>query len=395
MLRKFLVTIAVSIFAFTYLPTATSGLRHKEAVEVRKMHPPQLSKLSLGKKIICYRPVREGGPNFTIELNGNKIVAQNYGHGGAGWSLGPGSANYVISQLEKSKLASDLDYNTPITVIGAGVIGLYTSYTLVQKGYKNITIISDRFDPPTSHNAGGNFSPFVTKADRQEDNTLYHIALDSLHFYQDIAKRQNLVFTKGAKILPAYFKNRNTATLEPFVGAGINPPKSVVLDFGNGTKQTMWVYDDGVFIDTGAMMQKLTQHLKKNRVKFVQKHISDLSEISDKYIVNATGLGAAILNDDKAVTPVQGHLILLKKQNPRHFNHLMFVEFDTFENTYGQKVTRAYYLFPKRIPGSSKDQVGVIGGTYIHGATESTPNEQEFDILLQNAKKFYGITHPD
>ena len=32
-----------------------------------------------------------------------------------------------------------------------------------------------------------------------------------------------------------------------------------------------------------------------------------------------------------------------------------------------------------------------VGGTFIEGATFGTPNEEEFGILLENGRKFYGL----
>jgi hypothetical protein len=37
--------------------------------------------------------------------------------------------------------------------------------------------------------------------------------------------------------------------------------------------------------------------------------------------------------------------------------------------------------------------VGVIAGTFIENADNTTPNIEEFDILLQTAKSFYGLTN--
>jgi hypothetical protein len=33
----------------------------------------------------------------------------------------------------------------------------------------------------------------------------------------------------------------------------------------------------------------------------------------------------------------------------------------------------------------------VIGGTFIENATPDTPNIEEFQIMINNAKKFYGV----
>lgn len=56
-----------------------------------------------------------------------------------------------------------------------------------------------------------------------------------------------------------------------------------------------------------------------------------------------------------------------------------------------QKVKRDFYIFPKHMPNTGVNDVGVIGGTVIEGATPATPNDKEFGIILQNAKEFYGI----
>lgn len=55
----------------------------------------------------------------------------------------------------KSKLAQGIQLTTPITIIGAGTIGLFTAYDLMKRGFTDITIVSEKFDKLTSHNAGG------------------------------------------------------------------------------------------------------------------------------------------------------------------------------------------------------------------------------------------------
>ena len=57
----------------------------------------------------------------------------------------------------------------------------------------------------------------------------------------------------------------------------------------------------------------------------------------------------------------------------------------------GQKVKRSFYIFPKHLPNTGANDVGVIGGTFIEGAHDDTRNEEEFEILVEGAKKFYGI----
>lgn len=57
--------------------------------EVRKITPPKLDTVHLGKKILCHRPMRHGSPALNLTKVSDKLIANNYGHGGSGWTLGP------------------------------------------------------------------------------------------------------------------------------------------------------------------------------------------------------------------------------------------------------------------------------------------------------------------
>ena len=72
------------VFLFLFVHTAFSA-------EIRYINPPKFDKGCIGKKIVCYRPMRDLGPQILLERNNNKLIVHNYGHGGSGWSLAPGS----------------------------------------------------------------------------------------------------------------------------------------------------------------------------------------------------------------------------------------------------------------------------------------------------------------
>lgn len=73
---------------------------------------------------------------MSVEFKDGKIIAHNYGHGGSGWTLGPGSASYVNDLLVKFKDIPDLKKNTLITIIGAGVLGFYCLRSIRKGIYK-------------------------------------------------------------------------------------------------------------------------------------------------------------------------------------------------------------------------------------------------------------------
>ncbi|WP_341756567.1 MULTISPECIES: hypothetical protein [unclassified Candidatus Tisiphia] len=71
--------------------------------------------------------------------------------------------------------------------------------------------------------------------------------------------------------------------------------------------------------------------------------------------------------------------------------HFAFITLEYSITESGQDVERVFYVFPKKLAGSGSNDIGVIGGTFIEGATSGTPNNKEFDIMIKNAKDFYGI----
>jgi len=360
------------------------------AREVRKMNPPKLETVNLGKKILCHRPMRRGAPNMSLEQKDGKNIAHNYGHGGSGWTLGPGCAIYVNDLLLNSESAANLTKDTPITVIGAGALGLFTAYDLVQRGFTAITIVAENFESLTSHNAGGLLAPVSMDNALEMQKVIDKVGVDAYLFYDAIAKKTHPDFVEGAVVVPTYFENRDDSGLEPYVGVVMQPAKDVTLDFGNGTSRDLVSYDDGIFIDTAKMMIGLHEYLD-DKVTFVQKKVNAISDLSDSFIINCSGGLDYGLNNDVDMVSVQGHLIMLKDQNVGDLQHMILVYFGEGLTASGQNIKRSFYIFPKQLPNTGLNDVGVIGGTFIEGATSETPNTEEFDILLKGAKDFYGI----
>lgn len=360
-------------------------------LERREINPPKLNADNIGQRILCHRPMRHGAPAMYIENKDGKIIANDYGHGGSGWALAPGAAKYVIDLAFRNSYAKFLNKKTPIAIVGAGAIGLFTALELINHGYANITIYADQFDSLTSHNAGGLLAPVSMDNDPELQIIIDKIGIDAYRFYKDIAMNKNKQITKGAVIVPTYFSNREDSGLEPYVGKVMQPAKDVLVDFKNGTTHEMVVYDDGIFMDTGLLMDSLTKILKKHKVKFVKQKINKFSELSQNIIFNCTGMGAKQLSNDDQMISVQGHLIMLKHEKPEDLNYMMLVYFGKDKTKHNQTIKRSFYIFPKKAFGSKPDDIGVIGGTFVENADSSTPNTEEFDIVIQNARKFYGL----
>lgn len=388
--RDFITSLALTGGAFALASCNLNNNGKDGETEVRKITPPRLDTAYLGERIYCYRPMRKGSPNMSIDTSGKQLIVHNYGHGGSGWTLAPGSAKHVVDLFIDSEKGNSFQKNTPIQIIGAGVLGLFTAYELIQRGYSNINVTAAAFDKLTSHNAGGLLAPVSMDNNPEMQTVIDKIGIDAYRFYASVANGNQEHFSAGAKIMPAYFENRNESGLEPYVGKVMKPAKDVTLDFGNGTKRNMVSYDDGIFIDTAVMMQSLHQYLE-GKVIFEQKKVASFSDLSSSIVFDCSGLGARALNDDKDMVSVQGHLIMLKDQIPANLQSMILVYFSKGKTISGQEAKRSFYIFPKHMPGSGLNDVGVVGGTFIEGASPDTPNDEEFEILIDNACKFYGI----
>ena len=363
-----------------------------QSIEIRKIIPPAFEPVNLGEKILCYRPMKHGMPNLSIEQINNKVIAHNYGHGGGGWTLGPGSTKYVNSLLIESPLGNELsDKSTAIAIIGAGLVGLFTAYDLVKRGYLNITIYAEKIDSLASHFAGGLLAPVSMDNDHAMQSIIDQIGIEAYRFYDDIARNKNNDFKQGARLVPSYFNSREDSGLEAYVGKVMKPAKEVVLDFGNGTIRNMVVYDDGIFMNTALLMAELHDFINAHHIKINLGKIHSFDDLKQKFIFNCSGLGATELAKDTALVPVQGHLIMLKNQVPENMNYMILVYFGEGKTKANQKVKRAFYVFPKHLPDSAPQDIGVIGGTFIEGGSPDTPNLAEYEAIIHEANTFFGL----
>lgn len=408
MLKTALALILLAIPNFTYsmfstpspLATQTTkaakaliGLRfmhsNSQQVPIHYLRPPLLKPHNWGEKILCHRPMRHGAPRMDIEEVGNKLIVNNYGHGGSGWTVAPGCVNHVIDTFEKRLTKYQRSSAIPINVIGAGALGLFTAHRLANKGYSNIKITADKFTHLTSHNAGGFLAPSTMAVDPAKQKTFDTICFDAYCFYQNIAKGKNPLFpATGALIMPIYLK-RHDNRLQAYEDVVMQKPKDVIIDFGNDKTYEMKVYNDGIFMDTGVLMKSLITQLYY-KAKWDHKKVTSIAELQEPYIFNCAGLGAKEINKDEAMVSVQGHLIMLEDQKPTDMNYMISFYVDEGKTESGQPIKRSIYLFPKHVPGTPEKNIGVMGGTFIEGATPDTPNEEEFELIMQRAREFFG-----
>ena len=347
--------------------------------EVRYLSPPNISGDVVLQQVTCNRPMRKPSPRIELEEREGKLLVHNYGHGGAGWSLSYGSVKYAHDCLPKN-----LSKDVPIAVVGAGCIGLLTAYNLLKEGFGNITLYAEKAADLASHHAGGLLSFRASTPSKDVNETLLQICEETYSFYKQIALGNNSDFPKGARIIPTYFQTIHDSEVEDLVGRCIEPAKDVIVDFQNGVKREMIVYDDTVFIDTFHMMSTLNS-LLEDTVLLQQRRIDSFDQCREKVIFNCSGLGARHLCQDNNVYPVLGHLALLKNQDIHSLSYMMIVNFQSEPDG----VIRTLDFFPKQLADRSDSNVGVFGGTFIEDPSK-TNDEREFKKLFERAFYFYN-----
>jgi D-amino-acid oxidase len=357
---------------------------------IKKMTPPRLAAINLGQEILCYRPLRLGSPRLELESSNGRLIVHNYGHGGSGWTLGPGCSEYAVHLLN-SEISSQLK-KKPIAVIGAGALGFFSAIELLRAGFSQISIVAENFEDLTSHQAGGLLALSSVKNEAGMTWPLEKISVDSFLYYQSIFQGKHPHFRQGARKVPAYFGQGETALMALYSDLKlIAPSREIVLDFGNRTRQTVIGYDDGIFIDTQLMMVQMKNFLLQAGVVMKQKKLKSFSELSEELVINCSGLGACDLNGDTKLVPVQGHLILLKDQVPTDLEYMIDFGVEYSSTSSGIPLKRSFYMFPKRMTGAKLSDVGVIGGTFIEGADGLTPHLDEFPLIIERARAFFGV----
>ena len=352
--------------------------------QIRYLTPPLLEPSNISTKVLCHRPTRSKTPAMNALCINKQIIVNNYGHSGFGWIMAPGAILFVLEQM--ATLLPHDSKTQPITIIGAGVMGLMTAYQLTKRGFKNITIVAQATDNLTSHKAVGFFSPSIELGKSWMTPDIEQIIHTSYAFYQQIIEGQHQDFApQSAQFLPMYIpKERKSA-----IRASKHPVTPIIIDFGNGASHEMVEQHGGIIIHVNLMMQQLHAFLQKHGVSFVTETITELAQVTTPVLINCAGLGARELMHDDGIVPMQGHLLHLTDQPTAALKYLIMMDCEkTFTGT-GFQVKRSLYWAPRRYTMNDTSLNGIIGVTSIKGADESTPHLEEFARVIERTRQFF------
>ena len=337
--------------------------------------------------VCCIRPsLKQMTPRVdTIKLD-EQLVFNNYGHSGLGWSLFWGTVLDSYSQFVKA--TGKLPKDTPITILGCGVVGGGTFLKLLQEGFTNITVISKDWKNSTSWGAGAilSLTPRDLPYTKEEQRRVNDYFLETFIEAQSIIEGNSLFPNKnnGVRRTKGYFGTDADDSYETYEGLDILVQEGLVakptieeVNFGQIIRKMSVA--DVIWYNPYSFMTELHEMMRKYAT-CVEQDITDIEEIDTDIVFNCMGLGGSILTQDGLAKPTCGHILKLKDC---FFDGIIMAEM----NLDGEK--RLFYYFPKT-DGSTFN--GVFGGTFCEGydGKDEERNYREFKAMYETAKQFFG-----
>lgn len=321
--RRKLLVLGVSALTASALPAIGR-------TQAPALIPLRLSADQVFRTTVCLRPFRARGPRIETEEVGRKLVVHNYGHGGSGWSLSWGSAEYAVRlAMQKSP--------RKIAVMGAGALGLTTAL-MAQRAGAEVTIYArERFPHVRSAFATGSWTPSsrIAKAadvapdfaDRWE--TMARYAWGMHQSYVGLGDRpvewmDHYVVRGGGRpgLRPAY------ADLDPgflHLDGRISDivPHSQPVPNGMHPFASDQVSRTNILtFNVAALSHQLTEDFLNAGGRFVPAlfhSLSDVTRLREQVIINCTGYGARALCKDESIVPIRGQIVWLAPQDNAHY----------------------------------------------------------------------------
>lgn len=269
------------------------------------------------------RPYRAEGPRMEIELLGNKTIVHNYGHGGSGWSLCWGAGAEAID------LVTQAGHNE-VAVIGCGAIGLATALLAQRAGFA-VRIYTRELPPDVNSSAAtGVWSPDSHLCDAAYAEGLgerwSRMTRRSYRFHHDALGVPGL----PVQWIDAYALSDNPLTEgvaraegEPEYGAFAHLasdllPLPEVIDASGTPFSERFVARYPVLMFNIHIYARMM--LAEFRAAGGVISIRDFSRkeeilgLTERTIVNATGIGAKKLFEDHSLVPIRGQVTKLIPQ---------------------------------------------------------------------------------
>lgn len=339
---------------------------------------PDLSDSAVLRAVAGVRPCREGGLRIeteTLTAGGRTMtVVHNYGHGGCGYTIGPGCAIEAADLVESAagqppSHADPLDFG----VLGSGIIGLLTALELGSRGHR-VTLYTrgEGYETTASGIAGGLWLPTGVEFGEGEDKSRFIRLLRASRDWYLRGDREAL----GIEELPVYEPEGTPHEARFFDNGTLNEPRPIEsMPFApDGPSPAPCTRPGRVFhtdfIHTPVFVASIRRRLDDLTVAQINtefRSTDELTKLPHAALINCTALGSASLFGDRAMYPARGVLVHVKPQSLGAIVH------DGYK-----------YLFPRR-------DALVLGGTFQPGRTDTAVDPAEASEIVSHHRRFFGL----
>jgi glycine/D-amino acid oxidase-like deaminating enzyme len=313
------------------------------------------------------RPYRPSGFVVRAEKIGDTLVIHNYGHGGSGITLSWGTARLAVDLVPS-------DYRGTVAVLGCGAVGLATA-ALLQESGRAVAIYARDLPPNTTSNvAGGQWFPFY----------LFHRSQTTPEFLRQFQAACEFAYRRyqilvgpryGVRWMRNYQlskrdwnENGITGRQGPMVTMmpelrDLGPREHPFTGYPFVRQFDTMIIEPPVYL--GALLDEVRATGASVRVAEL-KDRQAVQALTEKVVVNCTGLGARELFGDEALVPIKGQLTILLPQ-PEVRYAVMHDEL---------------YMFPRA------DGI-LLGGTHEEGVWSLEPDPVARDQILEGHRAFF------
>ncbi len=304
------------------------------------------------------RPYRRGSVRIEAQRLHDRTLIHNYGHGGAGITLSPGSALEVLDLLQAIQPGVQ-----HVAVLGCGVNGLTVATRLVEMGVR-VQVFAEDFPPDTTSDvAGGQFAPSLVAHGRDDaERELFQRSVQrSFEHYATLVGRGFGVFPRLN-----YTTEQSGSALRQVPVRDDGPVQAFEQLPIEGVQSSGYGFST-FLIEPPTYLARLRADLLTQGVEFRHARfdrVEDLRDLTADALINCLGLGAGDLFGDEQVVPIRGQLVHLEAQDLPYL------------------LSHSGYLF-------SRSDVLVLGGTVERGVRDAVASPQRCDQLLQRHRRFF------
>jgi glycine/D-amino acid oxidase-like deaminating enzyme len=337
------------------------------AVKKLRLRPVHVSRDRVVKTVVGLRPFRASGYVVRSEKLGAQTIVHHYGHGGCGVTLSWGTAELAVAEVLRTGEKS-------VAVLGCGAVGLATARLLQERGLA-ATIYARDLPPNTlSDVAGARWYPFDVfdskVATPEFIASLWLVSRRAYARFKQMAGPEYGIFFR-----PTYAFQNN-----PFPPTSLLNFDSPVRDLLPGLRELTRAENptsspvtrafETMMIEPATYLPAVMRDHQKAGGKIERrefKSATELAHLSERVVVNCTGLGAGPLFGDAELSPIKGQLTILQPQPEIEYVAL----------------PHGLYMFPRA------DGI-VLGGTFERGVSTTEPNREAEERILAGHAKFFA-----